>query len=70
MVILAKFPLDNGHYISVDDIVMDNGSFYRRQSHYTGDEGTAGTPISEADFWQLQEQFSANIYQFGVTPIR
>ena len=54
----------------VDGLVMDNGNFYRCQHHYTGEEGSFGTPISEAEFWQLQEKFAANIYQFAVTPIR
>lgn len=54
----------------VDGIVMDNGCYYRCQNHYTGEEGSFGTPISESEFLQLQEQFAANIYQFAVTPIR
>ena len=53
----------------VNGLVMDNGKFYQSSNHYTGEEGSFGTPINESEFWQLQEQFASNIIRFPVTPI-
>ena len=54
----------------VNGLVMDNGTFYQCSNHYTGEEGSFGIPISEAEFWQLQKQFASNIIKFPVTPIK
>lgn len=64
------YQFNGAGFDAVNGLVMDNGNYYQSYNHYDGDSSSHGTPISEAEFWALLEQFSFNLFKFPKTPIR